>query len=87
MEPYTPVHEKILVTVDFLPTGKHQIREFTWRKRNYLVTETILISQAFHGRETVWIFHVATATAAFKLRLDTASLTWWLEEYTWEETN
>lgn len=81
---YEPVHEKIQVIAEF-SAGKGKVKSFTWRDKDYQVIEQTLEVKASHGRETVWIFYVVTESAAFKLRLDTDSLNWYLEEFTWQE--
>lgn len=82
---YDKLHEKIQVTATFASNGKAIIERFTWKNKDYPVTEVTLITKAYHGRDTVWMFHVVTPTAAFKLRFDTDTMNWWLEESTWEE--
>ena len=45
-----------------------------------------LLMKAGKGRETVWLFSVSTEAAAFKLRFDSDSLEWFLEEMVWDES-
>lgn len=85
MEPYTPVHEKISVEAKFSIGGKLEVTSFIWKDKEYTVSEVTFVSKAYRGRDTVWLVHVATHSAAFKLRFDTDTLNWWLEEFTWEE--
>lgn len=81
---YDPVHEKIAVDAKF-QNGKVQITKFRWKDKDHFVTEVHLTLKARKGREAVWIFNVSTSTAAYKLRLDSDTLQWWIEEHTWEE--
>lgn len=84
---YEDIHEPIAVVTDFGGNKKPKILSFTWQGREYKVKETNLVVRANKGREKVWMFHVSNERAAFKLRLDSDTLDWWLEEYTWEEAN
>lgn len=82
---YDTIHEKISVVAEF--TGAQiTIKSFTWKEHLYDVLAVNLKVKANHGEEVVWLFSVSTATAAFKLRFDTGSLQWYLEELTWDET-
>jgi hypothetical protein len=81
---YQPIHEKISVTAVFLPGKNPRLISFVWQDKEYLVEKLTLVTRAKHGREAIWMFHITTKTAAFKIRLDTESLTWWVEEYTWD---
>jgi hypothetical protein len=80
---YDSIHEKIQVTARFQPGKRPDIKSFTWKDKEHVVEQVTLVSKARKGREVVWLFNVATKTAAFKLRFDTDSLTWWLEQHTW----
>ncbi|MCA9378799.1 hypothetical protein KC640_00060 [Candidatus Dojkabacteria bacterium] len=82
---YDSMHTKISVVADFPGGGKVEIKHFTWEGKKYEVEKTHLITKAHRGRETVWLFHISTQNAAFKLRLDTDSLIWYLEELTWDK--
>ena len=82
---YLSVHEPITAVAEF-KHGHPEVKSFTWQARDYQVLKTTLRLKARKGRELVWLFCVTTATAAFKLRLDTDSLNWWLEEHTWEQS-
>jgi hypothetical protein len=81
---YDRKHEHINVNASFAPF-KITINSFEWRERFYNVKEMHLIMKAGKGRETVWIFSVSTDSAAFKLRFDSDSLEWFLEELVWDE--
>ncbi len=80
---YEPIHQPIQVTAKFGENGV-EIIDFYWQNKKYDVSEITLTLKARHGREAVWIFHVTTHNAAFKLRFNTDSLKWWLEELTWD---
>jgi hypothetical protein len=81
---YEHVHQQISVTASFLPGQRPVISQIEWQGKKYKIEATTLVTHARRGREAVWLFHVMTKTASFKLRLDTDSLTWWLEELTWD---
>ncbi len=81
---YEEVHEQISVAVCFKKGTKPKITSFVWRENRYDVEEVHLVSRARKGRECVWIFNVSTKSSAFKIRLDTDTLSWYLEELTWE---
>lgn len=82
---YEPIHEKIAVAATFEPGSRPRIHQFVWQNRTYKIIRTTMVNKARRGRESVWLFHVTTETMAFKIRLDTDSLIWWLEELTWDE--
>lgn len=82
---YDKVHDKISVVADF-DGPKIHIQQFTWQDRIYKVEEVHLKVKATRGEEVVWLFSVSTINAAFKLRFDTGSLQWYLEEHTWDDT-
>lgn len=81
---YDPIHEQISVKVEF---NNHDLRiiSFDWQGREHLVDKINLITKARKGRELVWVYYVSNSGGAYKLRYDTESVTWWLEEVTWEE--
>lgn len=83
---YDPVHEKIKVDAIF-ENGKVSVTRFKWKDKVYKVNEVTLITKAYRGRDTVWLVYVTTLTAAYKLRFDTDTLNWWMEELSWEETS
>lgn len=80
---YDYIHEPITVIAEFR-TPKPQVHRFTWQQREHVVKALNLVTKARKGRDLVWLFHVSTDTGAYKLRLDTDTLQWWLEELTWE---
>ena len=82
---YDHIHERINVSAYFEPF-KVTITSFEWRDRYYQVKELHLTMKAGHGRDTVWLFSVSTESAAFKLRFDSDSLEWFLEEMVWDES-
>jgi len=82
---YEEVHEQISVTASFPLKGKPAITSFIWRGKTYKILDVHLVSKARKGRECVWLFNVSTRSSAFKIRLDTDTLTWYLEELSWEE--
>lgn len=84
---YDHVHEKITVVASFSPHKRIEINSFVWKEKQYQIKQVTLVTKARKGREVVWMYHVVTDNMAFKLRLDTDSMTWWLEEFTWEQQN
>lgn len=81
---YEKVHEQIQVSATF-QKGKVLIHSFTWKDKQYDVEALHLPVHARRGRESVWMFYVSTAGGAYKLRFDTDTLFWWIEEVSWEE--
>jgi galactose mutarotase-like enzyme len=82
---YDYVHEPITVTAAFPPRGRVKITSFEWQGKTYTVDKVNLSTRANKGEARVWLFSVSTKTAAFKLRLDTDTLQWWMEEFTWDD--
>lgn len=81
---YDPVHEKIKVDAIF-ENGKVSVTRFKWKNKVYKVDQVTLVTKAYRGRDAVWLVYVTTLTAAYKLRFDTDTLNWWMEEFTWSE--
>lgn len=81
---YEPIHEKIQVLVEFT-NHRLKIISFEWQGREHIVDQINLITKARKGRELVWVYYVSNQGAAYKLRYDTESITWWLEEITWDQ--
>lgn len=81
---YDKIHERITVKAIFEPGKRPRIKSFIWQGSEHIITRITLVNQARRGRELVWLFHVTTETMAFKLRLDTDSMSWWVEEKSWE---
>ena len=81
---YDNIHEPIEVDAAFVP-GKIIIKGFVWNSKNYEVQGIHLVSRARRGRDPVWLFSLSTENEAFKLRFDSATLQWFLEEYVWDE--
>lgn len=81
---YEPIHEKIKVLVEF---NNHRLKiiNFEWQGREHVVEQINLVTKARKGRELVWVYYVSNEAAAYKLRYDTESITWWLEEITWDQ--
>ncbi len=83
---YDPIHEQITVSAVFEPGKRPQIHKFIWNNTLHTVTGQTLITKARKGRELVWMFHITTDTMAFKIRLDTDTMNWWLEEMSWDSS-
>lgn len=58
-----------------------------WKNRKYKITTLGYHHKAKDGRFVHHIFSVSTPTIAFKLRLDTETLIWFLEEVSDGATN
>jgi hypothetical protein len=73
------IDEPIEVEVVFL---KSRIipRSFSWRSIIYRIKNLGLVHDTFIGREKVYYFSVSDGVNFFRLRLNTNSLQWRLEE-------
>lgn len=76
---YQKIHEPIKVATTSGERGI-SVRKFKWRDQVYQVTEQTLTAKAMRGADPVWLFSVLTDYGSYKLRLDTSTLHWWLEE-------
>lgn len=89
---YSQVHDPITVKATFRQVDKPGvipkpvIHSFIYKEKEYIVNEVTLVVRANRGRDTVWMISVATDTAAFKLRFETDTLLWYMEELTWDDT-
>ena len=79
MNIYQKINERIDVLVDFAGT---QIRPlvFKWGGRDYQVKKVNLVHMAREGRDKVYYFSVSDEANYFKLKYNTESLEWLLEE-------
>jgi len=84
MRRYEYIHDSIDVWVQF-EKQKPQIRAFAWKNKLYKITSLNLITKASNGTVPVHLFSVSNNKGAFKIRLDTDTLSWWLEEIYWED--
>lgn len=82
--PYEYIHQPINTYIH-AQKGKFFIKAFEWEGSTYKITHNNLIAKAKKGTIPVYLFAVSNETAAFKLRFDTDTLNWWLEEITWVE--
>lgn len=79
MNVYQKINEKVDVLVDF---AGHKIRPlvFKWGGRDYQVKNVNLVHMAREGREKIYYFSVSDEANYFKLKYNTESLEWLLEE-------
>lgn len=80
---YEHVHEPINIYF-YTKNNKSYIRAFEWQNRIYKISRNNLITKALKGNKPVYLFSVSNDNGAYKLRFDTDSLAWWLEEIYWE---
>ena len=93
---YEKIQEPISVIALFEEQHKPSIHKFSWKDRVYKVDEVNLINKMFKGQDVIYMFSVTAHQAntnpntprndlgAYKLRFDTSTLGWWLEEIYWE---
>ncbi len=75
------INEKIAVITVYDPTKKGTMPwRLKWRGKVYHVLKLGYHHRVRQGRVLVHIFTVSTNTLSFKLRFDTESLLWTLEE-------
>lgn len=83
MRRYEYIHEPVDIWIQF-ERKKPSIRAFAWKDRLYKITSQNLTTRAKKGNTPVHLFSVSNDKGAFKLRLDSDTLSWWLEEIYWE---
>ena len=81
---YEKIHEPVSTYV-FSRQGRTKIKAFEWNGRIYQMTGDNLITRARKGTTPVYLFSVSNNKGAYKLRFDTDTLNWWLEEILWED--
>lgn len=76
------IHEQIAVITVFDPSKKIHTMPFRikWRGRVYHVIQLGYHHSLRQGRVLIHFYAVTTKTLSFKLRFDTESLVWTLEE-------
>jgi hypothetical protein len=84
MNRYEPIHEQINTYV-MTKNGQPIILAFQWKGCAYKITKNNLMTKAKKGNIPVYLFSVSNESGAYKLRFDTDTLHWWLEEILWEE--
>jgi hypothetical protein len=82
---YQKIHAPCEVVAMFVPGKKPIIKRVVWAERIYEIVEVTIVTKAKKGAVTVWLINVASENAALKLRFDTDTLDWWVEELLWEE--
>lgn len=76
---YEYIHQPITVKGVF-DSKMLKLESFIWNNHIYKVKEHCLISKASKGITPIWLYSVMTDDGSYKLRLDTDTLNWWLEE-------
>jgi hypothetical protein len=75
------LNEKVSVVFVYnAADGSIMPRKLQWRNREYILTKLGYHHAVRQGRTLMHIFHVTDDTTAFRLRLDTETLHWILEE-------
>ncbi len=77
------INEQISVMTKFdREKGTVMPIKIRWQGRDYLITKLAYYHKRREGRNIQHIFHVSNGTMDFKLRLDSETLHWTLEEAT-----
>ncbi len=84
MSRYEPIHKPISVYI-FSRRGRTKVKAFEWEGRIYKILANNLVTKARKGTVPVYLFAVSNENGAYRLRFDTDTLEWWLEEVLWEE--
>jgi len=84
MQRYEKIHEPISTYV-FTREGRTKVKAFEWKGRIYKVDQNNLTTKARKGTTPVYLFSVSNESGSYKLRFDTDTLNWWLEEILWED--
>ena len=74
------INEPIAVITRFFPENKVFPVKIYWRNQNYLINKLAYYHKFREGRTIQHIFHVTDGNLDFRLRLDSESLIWTLEE-------
>jgi hypothetical protein len=75
------LNEKVsVITVYDRETGSILPKRIKWHNREYTITKLGYHHTVRFGRALMHIFHVTDGSTAFRLRLDTETLHWILEE-------
>jgi hypothetical protein len=75
------IHEPVdIITIYKRTDGKTTPYKIRWNNRSYLITKVGYHHKVRSGRNVYHIFHVCTDSLAFRLRHDTETLDWILEE-------
>lgn len=79
MSYYTQIKEPVNVLADF---SHNQVKPlvFKWGNQDYQVEKINLVHMSHEGREKIYYFSVSDAANYFKLKFNTGSLEWNLEE-------
>lgn len=84
MKRYEKIHAPVSTYV-FSRAGQTKIKAFEWEGRIYHITNNNLITSALKGTIPVYLFSVSNNKGSYKLRFDSDTLKWWLEEVLWED--
>ena len=79
MSYYIKINERVDVLVDFVGQAVKPL-VFKWGGRDYSVKKINLIHIAREGRDKIYYFSVTDDANYFKLKFNTSSLEWGLEE-------
>ena len=75
------IDEKVAVITSYNPSlGRVMPRRMEWRGKTYLITKLGYHHATRDGRRMYHIFAVTDGTTDFRLKLDTETLHWTLEE-------
>lgn len=81
------LHEKVsVISVYNSSNGTIMPRKIQWHGREYTINKLGYHHKFREGRTLIHIFHVTDGMTAFRLRFDTESLHWTLEEV-YDETS
>jgi len=84
MNRYEKIHKPISTYV-FSRKGLTKIKAFEWDGRIYHITGNNLVTRARKGTIPIYLFSVSNDSGSYKLRFDTDTLSWWLEEILWKD--
>ena len=75
------INEKVSVISSYnRDTSSVMPKKIRWQARNYLITSVSYHHIVREGRKLLHIFHCTDGSLDFRLRLDTETLHWMLEE-------
>ena len=77
----TPINESVSVITLYDAKNKIVIpKKIKWQNREYIISKLAYHHKTRIGRNIIHIFHVTSDDIDFRLRLDTETLYWTLEE-------
>lgn len=84
MNTYETIHEKITVNATFNEELQLDVNGFRWKDKIYKVDRVHMINRLNKGDKLVYFVSTSDEQGAYKLRFDTDSLQWWMEEVYWK---